>query len=115
MVLTQIQSFLTDVAAGLGVDPVYLIFATGIVLWLVSLEATPGGLTQKIRAMIVKTRLTWVVLFLGMVVIHFTIITVKTQPDVPPTKYYFIGTITAVFSGVMLKQKYDQVFNPKSY
>ena len=115
MVLTQIQSFLTDVASGIGVDPVYFIFATGLGLWLVSVGATPGGLTQKIRAMIGKTRLSWVVLFLAMVITHFAIITVKAEPGVPPTKYYFIGTITAVFSGVMLKQKYDQVFDPKSY
>jgi hypothetical protein len=113
--LTTLQSFFTGLAASLGVDPVYFIFTVGLIVWLISVGATPGSFYQKLRAAAGKTRISWVVLLLAMVLTHFTIITVKSQPDVPPTKYYFLGTLSAIFAGVMLKGKYDQIFKPGDY
>lgn len=113
--LTTLQNFLTGLAGAIGVDPVYFIFVAGITLWLISVGATPGGFASKLKAVAVKTRMSWVILLLVMILTQFTILTLKTQSNIPPTRYFFLQTISAIFSGVMLKQKYDEIFAPGDY
>ena len=107
MVLNAAQKFLTTTFSSFGIDPVYGTFAVLLAIFFLVVGATPGGLVGRVKALILKTRLSWFALFMAMVLTQFTILAIKSQPGVPSTKYYFLQTVTGIFIGIMLKEKAD--------